>query len=278
MKSSNMVSPSPDLPVTRNLTLAYVFSLAVALLMTIASAAGLLYPARIYPTEALQQSFVANDVINLVLGLPILLGSMWFSRRGKLLGLLFWPGALFVVFYNTVAYVFALPLNGGFLLNLGLVTMSAYTMIGLVASIDGDAVEQRLSGAVPERLTGGILTGLGGLFLLLVVGTVGTALVNQTPIAETALAVHVADSLVVPAWIIGGILLWRREPLGYVTGGGLLFQASMLFIGVIGFVLLQPLLTAAPFALSDVIVLSIMGLICFVPFGLFVRGVVSRGE
>jgi hypothetical protein len=278
MKSSSTVSSSPGLPVTRNLTLAYVFSLVVALLMTVASAAGLLYPARLYPTEPLQQSFVPNDVVNLVLVLPILLGSMWFARRGKLLGLLFWPGALFVVFYNAVAYVFALPLNGGFLLNLGLVTVSAYTMIGLVASIDATVVQRRLSGAVSERIAGGVLTGLGGLFLLLVVGTVGGALVNQTLIAEADLAVQVADSLAVPAWIIGGILLWRREPLGYVTGAGLLFQASMLFIGVIGFLFLQPLLTAAPFALNDVIVLTVMGLICFVPFGLFVRGVVSRGE
>jgi hypothetical protein len=278
VKSSHTVSPSPGLPITRNLTLVYVFSLVVALLMTVASAAGLLYPARFYPTEELQQSFVANDVVNLVLVLPILLGSMWFARRGELLGLLFWPGALFVVFYNAVAYVFALPQNVSFLLNLGLVTTSAYTTISLVASIDGDVVQRRLKGAVSERVAGGILAGLGGLFLLLVVSTVGGALINQTPIPEADLGVQVADSFAVPAWIIGGILLWRRRPLGYVAGAGLLFQASMLFVGVIGFLFLQPLLTAMPFALNDVIVLSIMGLICFVPFGLFVRGVVSRRE
>jgi hypothetical protein len=51
-----------------------------------------------------------------------------------------------------------------------------------------------------------------------------------------------------------------------------------LFVGVIGFLFLQPLLTATPFALNDLIVLSIMGLVCFIPFGLFVRGVVSKGE
>jgi len=38
------------------------------------------------------------------------------------------------------------------------------------------------------------------------------------------------------------------------------------------------LLTTAPFALADVVVVSVMGLICFVPFGLFVRGVVSKGK
>jgi hypothetical protein len=49
----------------------------------------------------------------------------------------------------------------------------------------------------------------------------------------------------------------------------------MLFIGLIMFLLLQPVLTDAPFVLVDIIVVFIMGLICFIPFGLFVRGVVS---
>lgn len=102
----------PSLPVTRRLTLIYVFSLITALLMAVASVAGLLYPEQIYSTEELRQSFMATDVVNLCIGLPILLGSMWFAWRGKLLGLLFWPGALFAVFYNATAYAFALFLRG----------------------------------------------------------------------------------------------------------------------------------------------------------------------
>jgi hypothetical protein len=42
---------------------------------------------------------------------------------------------------------------------------------------------------------------------------------------------------------------------------------------LIAFLLLQPILTTAPFALADVVVVFVMGLICFIPFGLFVRGV-----
>ena len=241
--------------------------------MAVASVAGLLYQTIIYPTDELLQSFVPNDVVNLFIGLPILLGSMWLARRGKLIGLLFWPGALFFVLYNYIIYVFAMPLNVAFLLHLALVTMSVYTLIGLVASIDGKVVQQRLTGAVPERLAGGVLAGLGLLFFLRVIGVMVDALISQTPIAETELALHTADFLITPAWVIGGVLLWRRKAFGYVTGLGLLFQASMLFIGLIIFLLLQPFLTTAPFVLVDVVVIFVMGLICFVPFALFVRGV-----
>ncbi len=74
----------------------------------------------------------------------------------------------------------------------------------------------------------------------------------------------------------GVTLFWKKRPLGYAAGLGLLFQASMLFIALIVFLMIQPLITSAVFSLTDVLVIAVMGLICFVPFGLFVRGVVSR--
>jgi len=277
MRTSNTKSASVSLPVTRGLTLLYASSLVVIVTMAIASAAGLLYPARIYPTDALRQSFMSNDVVNLVIGVPILLGSMWCARRGTLVGLLFWPGALMYVLYNYIAYVFSTPVSWILILYLALVALSTYTLIGLVASIDGTAVQQRLAGAVPERLAGGISVGFGVLFFLRVVVVIAGALVSHTTVPAADLAVLIPDFLLSPAWAIGGVLLWRRKALGYVSGAGLLFQASMLFIGLIIFLLLQPLLTDAPFALVDVIVVAAMGLVCFVPFGLFVRGVASSG-
>ncbi|MGD2146792.1 MAG: hypothetical protein PVH41_08875 [Anaerolineae bacterium] len=264
------------LPVNRSLTLACTLSLGVALLMAAASVLGLLYPAQLYPTDALRQSSVPNDVVSLAIGLPILLGSMWLARRGRLLGLLFWPGALLYVVFNAVVYTVGLPPNLGFLLALGQLSLSVYAMILLVAAVDGKAVEQRLVGAVPERLAGGVLAGLGSIYLIRVLVMAVGGIVNQTGITELERALHVADAVTAPAWILGGVLLWRREPLGYVAGTGLLFQASMSFIGLIAVLLLQPLLTGAPFQPVDTVVVTAMGLICFVPFGLFLRGVARR--
>ena len=260
------------------LALVYISSIIIAVLMTIASIAGLVSRAAIYPTEELIQSFVPNDVVNLFLGLPILLGSMWLTWRSKLIGPLFWMGALFFVFYNYIGYTFAAPLTWAFLLFLSLAVLSAYTFISLITSIDWEYISQRLTGAVPERLAGGVLTGLGLLFMLRVLGALLGAILNDTDLPRTEIAVNIADFFITPAWIIGGIQLWRRRTFGYVTGLGLLFQGSMLFIALAIFLLLQPLLTSASFAIVDVIVVLVMGLICFIPFGLFVRGVVANDE
>ncbi len=266
-----------NLPIHYDLKLIYGLSLVIAAFMTVTSVAGLLYPSTLYPTDDLLRNTLPNDVVNLVIVLPLLLASMWFARRGKLLGLLFWPGALFCVFYNYIAYAFGMPLNAAFPLGLMLVTTSAYTVIALVASIDGPVVQQRLTGVIPEKLAGGALLGYGALFFLLVLGNIAQALTGQHALPEAELAVMVADAMMAPAWLIGGVLLWRREPFGYVAGAGLLFQASMLFVGVIMVVLLQPLLTNAPFAVGDVIALFVMSLVCFIPLGLFLRAYFMRG-
>jgi hypothetical protein len=261
-----------NLPIRFNLTLVYAISQVIAILMAIASVAGLLYQTAIYTTDDLLQSFVPNDVVNLFIGLPILLGSMWLARRGNLSGLLLWPGALFYVFYTYLVYVFSIPFSVAFLMHLTLVTMSGYALIGLIASIDGKAIQHRLAGTVSERAGGGVLVGLGILFFARVIGVMVSALVRQTPVAAAELALNVTDFIISPMWIIGGVLLWRRETLGYVTGLGLLFQASMLFIGLIFILLLRPFITAAQFGLIDVLVVFVMGLVCFIPSALFVRG------
>jgi hypothetical protein len=267
-----------DLPLKSSVSLIYIFSFVIAILMTIASIAGLQYRTVIYPTDELVKSFVPNDVVNLLIGLPILLGSMWLAWRGKWIGLLCWPGALFFVAYNYLAYVFAMPLNWAFILHLILAAMSVYALIGLAANIDGNLVQQKLSGAVPEKFAGGVLAGLGSLFLLRVIGVLIGALSSGDSLPKTELAVNISDFLTIPAWVIGGILLWRRQAFGYVAGLGLLFQGSMLFIALIVFLLIQPFLTSAPFALADVIVIFAMGLVCFVPFALFVRGVIASSN
>ncbi len=267
-------------PVTflkREIALAYVLSYLVALLMIVVSLAGLIFSAALYPTQELKQAFVANDVVDLFIGLPLLLGAMALARRGKLAGLLFWPGALLYVIYNAIAYAVALPWTVQFVVYVAQVALSSYAVIRLLTSIDAVAVRQHLTGAVPEKFAGGVLAGLGGLFFLRTVAQIVGVLTGGQVVTGAEMAVLIADLVCTPLWVAGGIWLWRKRALGYVSGAGLLFQASMLFVGLLVLFLLQPWLAGVPFPAGDFVVILVMGLICFVPLGLFVRGVLTKG-
>jgi hypothetical protein len=267
LKNAGGTDPwSAGLPITRDLTLVYALSLVIALVVAIASA--------VYPVGEPLYSFVATDTLNLVVGLPILLGSMWLTRRGKLLGLLCWPAMLVYVLYIHVTKAIGVPFGVLFLPYLALVPLSAYTAIGLVASIDLEMVRRRLTGAVPVRLAGGVLFGISFLYLLLEVSQIITALTDPA-LAGAEMSHWIADwTTLCPAWLIGGVLLWRRDPLGYAAGVGLLLLGSLLFIGAIPVIVFTALYTASPIDVGAIVQMLVMGMICFIPFGLYVRGIV----
>jgi hypothetical protein len=266
----------PDhLPVTQSLNFAYICSLIIALLVAIVSIAGVFFHTTVYPTEDLFQNFVTTDVLHLFFGLPILLGAMWFARRGSLIGLLFWPGALFFFIYDYTVSVVVMPTNIAYPVYLTLLTLCIYTLAGLLASTDSGAIKARLSGKFSEKLSGGLLAALGILFVARTLGVLGGAIMDATTLPITEQGLLIADFLNSAAMTIVGVLLWRRKAFGYVGGAGLLFQASMLFIGLVFLFILQPFLTSAPFAAADALFVFVMGLPCFVVFGLFIRGVIS---
>jgi hypothetical protein len=268
-------SQSTSLPVTRNLTLVYAFSLVIAVIMAVVAAAGLLFPGTVYPTDEVIMSFAPVDAFHLVVGLPVLLGSLWLARRGKLIGLLCWPGALLYLLYSYITNLVGVPFGILFLPYLLLVTLSAYTTIGLVASIDSEAVRQRLNGNVPARVAGGILFGLTILFIILNVSAVITALTSQPPgEPEHPVYVLIADfTVVIPTCLVGGLLLWRRQALGHVGGAGLLLMYSLLFAGLIPVMVFPTFYDASPMPVVDIVMIFIWCIMCFILFVLFVRGI-----
>ena len=264
-----------SLPLTRNISTTYTLSLITAFLMTVVSVAGLIYSSSMYPIEELRHSSVATDVVNVFIVLPVLLGSMALARRGKLIGLLFWPGAMFIVTYHYIAYTVAFMSFWQFAIYLLIVFLSGYTIYRLPSSVDSLSIQEQLTSKVPERFAGGVLAGFGILFFfwrgILVVQSITGSAVLSKPEFVTA----IADVFLAPAWVIAGTFLWQKKAFGYVAGEGLLFQLSMLFIGLFVYFALQPVFSGVPFPVNDFVAVFTMSLVCFVPVGMFVRGILS---
>ena len=124
--------------------------------------------------------------------------------------------------YVYIPYLLGTPLNMLFLPYLVLVSFSAYTLAGLMAAIDREAVRQQLDGRVPVRTTAGLFFGLGILTIVRQTAMIVGALTAQTPVDPLERATWIADFTVIPILLVGGTALWRRQPLGYAVGAGLL--------------------------------------------------------
>ncbi len=94
-------------------------------------------------------------------------------------------------------------------------------------------------------LAGGVLVGLGVMTIARSVGVLVQASANKTGLLMSSLGLLIADLVISAGFraVAGGALLLGRRPLGYAGGLGLLFVGSMLFVGLLVFLLLQPILT-----------------------------------
>jgi hypothetical protein len=88
--------------------------------------------------------------------------------------------------------------------------------------------------------------------------------------------VLVADGLTTPFWILDGLYLWRKQPLGYV--GGTALPGQHVVRRPARFFHLATFVAGAPFLLVDLVVILVMGLVVFIPFGLFVRGMIQAKQ
>ncbi len=265
-------------PLAENPRSLIYLSSAVAILMGLLSVSGILLPEILYPDSALREAFLPNDLVNLCLGLPLLGFVLNRVANQKLVGFLLLPGMLVFVTYNYLAYTLGRPLDWISSLNILLVALCVYTLVRLFISLDHSRIKDQLSGKIPARFSGWVLLIFGMAFLALAISQILTGIREGVIPPLGANAVAAADILVSLGWITGGYLLLRKRPLGYTIGLGLLVAASFLFLGLILFFFLAPLLVARPFDWIEVLTVLVMGLIAFVPTVLFWLGVAGSDQ
>ena len=176
-------------------------------------------------------ALLGQDALSLIVGLPLLLGSMILARRGSLAGLLLWMGAAFYNAYSYAFYPLSPEFNALYLAYLAVVSASLYSLVYLLMSVDAEAVQARFSAHTPVRLIGGFMMVMALLLTLKWVSRIAGLLADGAVPTRVQLVVWPLDLIVaLPALFWGGLWLWRRQPLGYVVAGLLLLKAA--FVGI----------------------------------------------
>jgi hypothetical protein len=162
----------------------------------------------------------ANDLAMLVLGLPLLVFSFRLALRGSLKGKLLLTGTLGFILYTYTTMSFGAAYNQLFLMYVALFSLSLFAFILSMMSFDLAALPNHFSEKLPRRGIAGLLFFAAAFLAFAWLGRIiPTISGDQIPPLEntTTMFIQVMDlGLIVPLCVLGGILLLRRSPWGYL--------------------------------------------------------------
>jgi hypothetical protein len=221
-----------------------VLSFPLAAVLAIAALGGIALP-DVYARETALWAAqgIGQDWANLLVVVPLLIASAFFTLRGSRVSGLLLGGTLVYTAYSLVLYAFAVHFNSLFLaysLGLGL---AFYALLGVVAALGREDARSWFAPRAPVRVTGGFAVLLGGGFYVLWLSEVIPALMAHA-MPKSALdaglitnPVQVLDlGIVLPAFIVGGLALLRRRAVGYWLVPVMLAFGVLMDVALVGMV------------------------------------------
>lgn len=162
----------------------------------------------------------ANDLVTLMLGLPLLLVSFWLNLRGSLRGRLLLAGTLGFILYTYITMAFGAQYNALFLVYVALLSLSLFAFVLVMMTFDLPALPARFSEQLPRGWIAGLLFFAAAFLSLAWLGRIAaTFSPGAVPPLEntTSLFIQAMDlGIIVPVCLLSGILLLRRQPWGYL--------------------------------------------------------------
>ncbi|NPV77558.1 MAG: hypothetical protein HPY59_14460 [Anaerolineae bacterium] len=230
----------------------YPLSFALAALMLIQAALGLLLPHLYRDVAWIKATWFGNDLVTLFLALPLFILSILLANRGSIRGQLLWLGMLGYAFYNYAYYLFGAALNAFFPIYVASLALSGILLVISIPRIDLAVLTASFRERTPVRMIGGFLTfvgiGLASVWLIMWAAYIFAA--KPTPIEPEAFKVVAAIdiSFIVTMLGSGGLLLWQRNAWGYVIApiASVLSALYLIVLSVNSFLAIQRGAAAAP--------------------------------
>jgi len=192
-----------------------------------------------YDTHLIAVGYRVGDAFTLLVAIPFLLISQWLYRRGSLRGKVLLTGSLLFFLYNYGSLAIGAAYNNLFLIYILLTLTSFLGAASLLLSFDLTTFPSLFSERVPLRSISNffMVSGIALFCIWLLLSILPALLAGGVPpelASYTTIITFAVDmGIIAPVLASAGILIQRREPLGFVLASVLL-----VFIDVLGSALL----------------------------------------
>jgi len=224
----------------------------LAAVMFVQPLLGLIFREWYRDVDWIKTAWLGNDWITLTVALPLLIVAVLLAKRGSIAGLLLWLGILGYAVYNYAYYLFGAVLNAFFPLYVSALMLSVLSLVVSLSRIDMKAAADCFRPRTPVRLLGGLLAtigiGLAAVWLLMWAAYIFAG--RPTPVETEAFKIVAALDITIIAFLLvfGGILLWRRIAVGYITAAiaAILSTLYLIVLSVNSLVAILQGMTKAP--------------------------------
>jgi hypothetical protein len=183
----------------------------------------------------------ANDLVVLVLGLPLLAVSFLLTLRGSLRGRLLLTGTLGFILYTYITMCFGAAYNDLFLVYVATFSLSLFAFILSMMSFDLETLPSHFSDRLPRGWIAGLLFFAASFLSLAWLGRIWPTLVSdQIPMLENATSMFIQAmdlGLIVPLCVLAGVLLLKQSAWGYLLAsiGLMKFLTMGIAVSTMGF-------------------------------------------
>jgi hypothetical protein len=236
----------------------------IAVLVMVVSGIGLWVPDFYRGALAWTVQGVAQDFIDLLIVLPVLVISAFLAYHGSPRARLIWLGALSYLVYGFMIYAFGVFFNALFLVYVAALGCCLWALIGGMAATDWREIRNRFATNTPVKIVSVLLLIQVVLFYLTWLKEDVPALLSGTipaTVVESGLAtnpVHVLDmAVLLPAIAMSAILLWRKQTLGYGLAAVVLTNVILQCVGIAG-IMIFSLRAGLPAGTELIIVFAVL--------------------
>jgi hypothetical protein len=240
-----------------------------------------LYGKGIYQRDsvAVASQGVAQDWVTLVLGLPLLVASLLWARRGSLRGRLLLTGTLAYFLYTYASYTFLAMFNQLFLVYVLDMCASLYAFVLCMASFDVEDLAKHVSPQLPVGFVGGFLIFISAAIGLMWLGRIAPGMSGGVPAGLEHYSTLVIQGLdlgfVVPTAILGGVLLIRRRPFGYLLASVMVVKGITMLTALTAMIIGQ-LLAGVSMGIVEIAMFPLFNLVGIFAFYLILKNVKER--
>jgi hypothetical protein len=217
---------------------------------------------------------VGQDIVTLIIGIPLLITGIVLSRKGSLRGKLLLTGGLGYFLYTYASMSFLTAFNSLFLVYVALFSLSLFGFILALSGLKPDEIVSHISEHFPRRTIATYFIVVAAFLAMAWLGLVVPPILKGTPPSglESAITMIIQAldlGVIVPTSVITATLLLKRQPWGYTLSAVVLLKIltmgaaliSMIIVQLLAGVAVDPVISAAFVLISlSGIVLAVMAL------------------